>query len=278
MMKRLICLITAFAFMLWTIPVINSAEVKKDTLLLLGDSIAYGYGIKEENSKYGNIVADEYDFLLVNDSVVGDDTSDLLNLIKEKEEVKSHITEGETIVISIGGNDFLGLRYNSSVPQLAEIIAKGKDSEVLVNMLKRTKKNINSIHKRIRDINPKARIVLQTVYNPFQGQSDSFTSMLCQVVELIRKDFTKIYFDEAKDDDNMVIADVESVFRDYYDSPDYDGTEIVQSDYVHPTAQGHRMIANVVEDAIDDVHRAGWTTIKRSADCILRLSERFFDD
>jgi lysophospholipase L1-like esterase len=276
-MKKIISLFIVLILLIVSIPVINADTEETDKLLLLGDSIAYGYGIDNNSDKYGNIVAKDYDFDLINDAVVGDETADLLKLINKDTTVQEHIKSADTIVVSIGGNDFLGLRYNFAVSDLADIISKGADSTVLVNMLDGVKKNISLIHKGIRKLNENVKIVLQTVYNPFQGKSDAFTTMLCQVVELVRKDFTQIYFDEAKDDDYMSIADIESTFRNYYDN-NSGGAEIVQSDYVHPSVQGHRMIAQVVEKAIDTVHRARWSTLSRSTKSLLRLSERNFEE
>jgi lysophospholipase L1-like esterase len=271
-MKKIISFFIIIVLVVLSLPCTQGETVEMDKLLLLGDSIAYGYGIENNSDKYGNIVAKDYDFELTNDAAVGDETSDLLKLINNDSEVQDDIKSADTIVVSIGGNDFLGLRYDSTVTDLAEIISKGAESKVLVNMLDGVKKNIGLIHKGIRKLNEKAKLVLQTVYNPFQGKSDAFTTMLCQVVELIRKDFTQIYFDEAKDDDYMAVADVESTFRNYYND-NTNGAEIVQSDYVHPSVQGHRMIAQVVEEAIDVAHRARWSEVKRSAQSLLRLSE-----
>lgn len=110
------------------------------------------------------------------------------------------------------------LRNNLDFTEILEVIEKGKDSKMIKNMLKTVKQNLRSIHENIRELNPKAKIVLQTVYNPFLGQSDKFTELLCQLVEMFREDYTQIYFDEAKTDSNMVIADVEKTFRTYSNS------------------------------------------------------------
>ncbi|MBQ9673976.1 MAG: hypothetical protein IJV39_05055 [Ruminococcus sp.] len=274
-MKKLISLIIAVTVLAMSaLHGFSATSAEKEKLLLLGDSIAYGYGLTSDNEKYGNIIANDYNFELINDAVVGDATSDLLKLIKTNTAVQNDIQSAQTIVISIGGNDFLGLRKNATLTDLTDIISKGEKSTVLVNMLKNVKTNLAEIHKKLRELNGAAKIILQTVYNPFQGRSDTFTNMLCDIVNLIRKDFTKYYFDEVKDDEDMVIADIESLFRNYYTDKNYNGTEIVQSDYVHPTAKGHQMIADEIEPAIDLVHRARWTTLSRSANCLIRLTKQ----
>lgn len=272
-MKKCTCIVLVM-IMLFTSQTMCFADENKDKLEVIGDSIAAGYGIEDEENIYGNIIAQERDYILSNDAISGYDTTDLLKLLEEDNTVKSNIKEAETVVVSIGGNDFLHLRNDTSLVELMEIVAKGKDSSVIVNLLATVKKNLRSIHEIIRELNPDAKIVLQTVYNPFLGQSDKFAQLLCQLVELFRTDYEKIYKEEADTDSNMVIADVEKEFNDYYDETKSVG--LIQDDFIHPSIKGHRMIADIVENAMDDVHKAGWSSIEKSASALIRLGNRMF--
>ena len=274
MVKKLICALMCVT-LIWMSSSIAYAETTEDELVVLGDSIAAGYGIENPEDTYGYLVSSERDFMLSNYAVSGDTTTDLLQLIEKNRQVKNHLKTAETVVISIGGNDFLHLGYESSITELAEIISSGKDSKIIQNLLKTVKSNIRTIHESIRELNPKAKIVLQTVYNPFLGQSDKLTQLLNQLVELFRQDYIDIYNDEADTDANMVIADVEKCFREYYDKTK--NTSLVQSDFIHPSVKGHRMIADQVEIAMDDVHRAEWSTVEKSANALVRLAERMFE-
>lgn len=252
------------------------AETKVDYLEVIGDSIAYGYGIEDKNNIYGNIVASERDYILTNDAVSGYTTDDVLKLVENDEDTKTHIKQAETIVISVGGNDFLHLRNDLNLSELIELLDKGKESKMIKDMLETVEQNVRSIHENIRELNPNGKIVLQTVYNPFLGQSDKFTELLCQLIEMFREDYTQIYFDEAKTDNNMVIADVEKTFREYID--DTGNTSLVQEDYIHPSVKGHRIIADLVEDAMDDVHKASWSSVEKSAKALIRLGCRMFEE
>lgn len=274
MVKKLICALMCVT-LIWMSSSIAYAETTEDELVVLGDSIAAGYGIENPEDTYGYLVSSERDFMLYNYAVSGDTTTDLLQLIEKNRQVKNHLKTAETVVISIGGNDFLHLGYESSITELAEIISSGKDSKIIQNLLKTVKSNIRTIHESIRELNPKAKIVLQTVYNPFLGQSDKLTQLLNQLVELFRQDYIDIYNDEADTDANMVIADVEKCFREYYEKTK--NTSLVQSDFIHPSVKGHRMIADQVEIAMDDVHRAEWSTVEKSANALVRLAERMFE-
>lgn len=274
MVKKLICALMCVT-LIWMSSSIAYGETTEDELVVLGDSIAAGYGIENPEDTYGYLVSYERDFMLSNYAVSGDTTTDLLQLIEKNRQVKNHLKTAETVVISIGGNDFLHLGYESSITELAEIISSGKDSKIIQNLLKTVKSNIRTIHESIRELNPKEKIVLQTVYNPFLGQSDKLTQLLNQLVELFRQDYIDIYNDEADTDANMVIADVEKCFREYYEKTK--NTSLVQSDFIHPSVKGHRMIADQVEIAMDDVHRAEWSTVEKSANALVRLAERMFE-
>lgn len=273
-MKKFLCVLVVLILIMVQIPFVNAQG--RDKLVVIGDSIAFGYGIENKEDTYAYIVADDLDYQLINDAVSGDTTTDLLALLEKNNEVKNHIKSAESVVISIGGNDFLHLGYESSLSELGELISKGKDSKIITNLVDVVESNIRSIHQCIRELNPKCKIVLQTVYNPFLGQQDTFTQLLMQLVELVRQDYIEIYNAEADTDSDMVIADVESTFRNYYNETK--STSLVQDDFIHPSVKGHSLISQVVENALDDVHRANWTSLKKSADCIIRLSSRIFND
>ena len=272
-MKKLICVLMCVTLLLMT-PSIAYAETGEDELVVLGDSIAAGYGIENPEDTYGYLVSSERDYMLSNYAVSGDTTTDLLQIIEKDEQVISHLKTAETVVISIGGNDFLHLGTESSMSELAEIISSGKDSKIIQNLLKTVKNNIRTIHESVRELNPDAKIVLQTVYNPFLGQTDKLTQLLNQLVELFRQDYTDIYKAEADTDNNMVIADIEKCFREYYEKTN--NTSLIQNDFIHPSVKGHRMIADQVELAMDDVHKAEWSSVEKSANALLRLAERMF--
>ena len=129
-MKKLICALLCVT-LLWLSTSMAYADTSEDELVVLGDSIAAGYGIEDPEDVYGYLVSYERDFMLSNYAVSGDDTTDLLQLIEKNRQVKNHLKTAETVVISIGGNDFLHLGTESSMSELVEIISSGKDSKII---------------------------------------------------------------------------------------------------------------------------------------------------
>lgn len=106
--KKIICVFIS-VLMVVTSTMTMFAETKKDYLAVIGDSIAYGLGIENKDDIYGNIVANERDYTLTNDAVNGYTTTDVLNLVEKNDKAKNHLKQAETIVISVGGNDFCNL-------------------------------------------------------------------------------------------------------------------------------------------------------------------------
>lgn len=89
------------------IPSSVSAE-SKGGLVILGDSISSGSGLDTATEyNYGQICADYLGCDVSNFAKDGDDTDNLINLIKTDSNVKESISSADTIVISIGSNDIM---------------------------------------------------------------------------------------------------------------------------------------------------------------------------
>lgn len=111
-MKKKIALIMAAAMAFSAVPAFSASAAENDTakdFVLFGDSIATGYtraGNVEHN--YGEILADYYDGTAANYAVVGDDSDQMLEKIKNlSAEQKKAVQDSECVVISIGGNDMM---------------------------------------------------------------------------------------------------------------------------------------------------------------------------
>lgn len=79
-----------------------------ENMVVLGDSIARGYGLDETEHSYAEICADYFGANLDNFSEDGLDTAELLAMLQNPtDEQKESIAKSEVIVVSIGGNDIL---------------------------------------------------------------------------------------------------------------------------------------------------------------------------
>ena len=77
-------------------------------LVVLGDSIASGYGLSETEHNYGQICADYVGGSVENYAHAGDETADLLSVLENLSDTQREVlTEADTVIVSIGGNDMI---------------------------------------------------------------------------------------------------------------------------------------------------------------------------
>ena len=80
------------------------------TLVALGDSIMYGYGLEDkENDCYVALTAKAFGLTLKNYSVNGYTAEDIQNRINNNYETANAVASAEVICVSAGGNELLGV-------------------------------------------------------------------------------------------------------------------------------------------------------------------------
>ena len=165
-MKKLLSILTVFA-MLFALCAPAFAETAEPlNYLLLGDSIAYGAGVlNNEEACYGRIVANTNGYNYKNDAVKGIKSGQLLSKITGSGSVRADIQEADIISISIGGNDFI--KNPLYIPAVI-MSALGFDS-LADNIVDSFYPNFCNIIKEIKALNPDALILVQTLYNPQKG-------------------------------------------------------------------------------------------------------------
>ncbi|MCR5522323.1 MAG: hypothetical protein K6F64_01615 [Clostridia bacterium] len=201
------------------------ASAKKLNYLLLGDSIAFGQGILNSGEAcYGRIVANSNGYGYDNDAISGMSSAAFLTQLSSGN-IDADIKKADIISISIGGNDYLtrnwvlmglkGMFFNNYA-----------DFDEVMNGFAN---NFSSIIGKIRSLNPKATILMQTVYNP---HSDNLAEMFQQGVDRLNKvirDYLKAHSGA------YIIADVGSVISGH--------SEYIAIDTIHPNGAGNIAIA-----------------------------------
>lgn len=272
-MRRI--LIAVFTVLLIIVPGTTAmGETADKTLTVLGDSIASGYGLAEYTSgnnysaplSFGNMLGAEFESYK-NFAVDGRTSRQLLDaLTTPSGTLANAVYDADVIVISIGGNDFLQPMI-SAVKKAAmgdyELIAaifKGEfraemlgdysqriltsalDAAKLVDVEK-TAENIRKCVKIISDVNPNARIILMTIYDPFSG------NVLLKAASNVARERLSILNTEilAMDNGNVSVIDVYSAF----DGRAGDLTNINRLD-IHPNADGHNRIYELLIEKIGE--------------------------
>ncbi len=169
-----ICLMLVTACLLGaahTMPV--TAASPKGTLLILGDSIATGHSLSDYNSSgnpksqysWATLLSKEYGAKQVNLAVDGHTTSNLLEVVQNANN-RNTVAQAKAICISIGGNNFLQLmgRLLSEntlfSPQAVE--------SAYTPMQAAAEQDLDAIFTAIKQINPGAKVLVQTMLEPYQ--------------------------------------------------------------------------------------------------------------
>ena len=259
-MRRLLPLLAALLFLALLAPAAPAAAKETPAYVALGDSLAFGVGASDPTG--GGYVALTYDALrksdryrdrgleLVNLGVPGATSSDLLlpgsqleralNEIRERQEDTSSADDNvEIITIDIGGNDLLAL-VTSDSPCLADPL--GPECQVLLQQMMDTlEENLTEVLRRLRGAAPRAAIIVLDLYSPLSGRGGAED----QVADFAVREINGVT--ESVVSDPELGADLASVY------PLFRGraAQLVADDNLHPNDDGHALIAEVVQAAIE---------------------------
>lgn len=270
-MKKIFCLLTALAISL--VLCVSSFAAESGSLVVLGDSIATGYGLPgyvsgdnySAKDSFGNkLGAQSKDY--ANFAVDGRTTAELLTAL-DNSDISEKIKNADSVVVSIGGNDYL-------VPLFTTLIDAVSKDEELMNLfmndgstpgeadvkrltdklepviseamnavdINKTYDNLNGIFGKIRKLNSDCEIVTLTVYNPFEGSKDmAFFDKTSET--MLSKLNTKIY--AAAGINGVKVVDVYTLFK----GKPTEYTNIATMD-VHPSKNGHAMIYNKLAELL----------------------------
>jgi len=242
-MKR-ICSACLVILIIISASTVSAAAVKTDGLLLLGDSIATGYGLRDaEAESYGAMLAEALDTSLYSNLAINGATSGDLAELLEAPAAIATVSSHSAIVISIGGNDVL----RNAVPLLFGGV---RSQERLETVIARFSENIEIIFTMIKNANPNARVFIQTVYNPFSGVdrleyfNDTADAAMIELNNVISESAAQYGY---------TVVDIYDAF--YENARAY--TNIMFLD-IHPNSAGHALIFEMLYSAMEvPVRRPG---------------------
>jgi len=257
----------------------NDVKIKKITVL--GDSVAYGYGVDECDS-FPNVLAKEATqisrlnlfYSISNLAVVGDDSTDLLDRLCTDLDTINSIKSSNYVIINIGSNNLL---RHISAHALKMFNAKNYN-ELFVKIKKNMMKNIKAltedqlldqkinngikiynselvqIVQKIRSVNANVKIYMCNAYNPVT---------LPGLINVVDKIIFKTHVEKVCDDWikklNQGIAENSSTLGykvvDIYSAIKKDGSNINSNLWQkrfdpHPTTKGYKLIAQLILNAM----------------------------
>lgn len=250
-----------------------NAGAEGGSLVVLGDSIASGYGLEGYSAgdnysapdSFGNRLGALYP-VYQNFAQDGLTTDGLLEKL-EDEQVSAALSGADTVVISIGGNDFLMPMITAAITAAAEspdLMEKLKNSggedftEYLDVMRDFTEKmisaaeavdttavgdNLDVILGSVRELSPDCEIIILTVYDPFEGVTgmELFDVTAREKLALLNAEITA-----AAEKYGAQTADVYSAFKG-----NAEGLTNILSMDIHPNKDGHGEIYSLLTGIAD---------------------------
>ncbi len=248
-----------------------NARAEGGSLVVLGDSIASGYGLSGytagDNYSAPDSFANRLGELYPEYSSFAQDglTTDGLLTRLEDEETAAALSGADTVVVSIGGNDFLQPMITAAItgamenPDHLEALQGGGElTEYLDVMRELTEKltsaaeavdtaavgdNAGEILGEIRELNPDCEIIILTVYNPFE---DVAGMELFDVTAREKLAELNSEIAAAAEQNGARIADVFTLFQG--NAEKY--TNIAAMD-IHPSKDGHGAIYGLLTGLAD---------------------------
>jgi lysophospholipase L1-like esterase len=196
--------------------------------MILGDSLARGTG-DETGLGIGGRLSEELKRRrmnvrpVINLAVNGARTSDLLQRLESKN-VRTLLAQSNVIVISIGGNDLWGgTDWRSAPPKDPDAVMRG--------VLER----IDAAVKAIRSVNPKGRIFIVGLYNPFAA-----TPVGAQLTSLVNRWNAKL-IEQFGSDPNITVVETSDLFSH---------RDRLSLDRFHPSDEGYALIARRIAESL----------------------------
>lgn len=208
----------------------------------IGDSIAAGYGLDSQEDNYLTLFSDNIGAVLNNDAVSGYDSGEVLKSLSD-EKTAADIKNADAIVVSVGGNDFFH-RKDIMIDALKNALLHGEGffPEEVTNIYDEYEKNLSRIIDEIKNMNPDAYIIVQTVYNPFLKQTLNFSYI--NVGKTANRYVTRLndsIKNVCKTKNRVFVFDVAPEMNE--DAENFYGTD--EKLDIHPTKHGHATLARV---------------------------------
>jgi len=257
----------------------NAGDLPK-TLVVLGDSIAAGYGVNTEET-YAAIVAAEYGLVLENFAVDGWMTVDVIDQLLNDEAAREAVRNASAIQLTIGGND---MQEDGKVGPAVAGMNRGNNTiweEHVANIAAR----FAQIVDLVRELNPDAPLFVFNSYTPnykalANGNALLSTIMIFAVMGVsisgtalfnIAQNYAIPYFNATyvayleENPGAFTLIDIFDAFpgnnNSYYSMKDesYGGLNV--PDILHPSVLGHQMLVDRLSAAIDEYNEENMVAV-----------------
>lgn len=223
-------------------------------LVAIGDSLTEGVGDSTQNGGYVPLVANQLrettgikEVTTKNYGVSGERSDQILERIKQQEDVRSDLEKATVIVLTAGGNDLIQTFKR-------EQLKINQDS--FIEPQKKYQENLTAILTEFQSLNPKAQVYIFGIYNPYaylfpevtemQEVLDSWNEETKQLAEKEQATYLSLskLFDLNK---QTTPADT---IGDSTDDQPANNPLLYEKDLFHPNDQGYELMADELYQAL----------------------------
>ncbi len=270
---------------------------KKIDILVLGDSIARGYGLEDvDKERFSAILKDmlsneSTEVSVANYGIDGLTGAELVTKLQDED--ISELSDCDYVIISIGGNNILGQlqnllgmlvlpqefdpsvfseyfsyvfsgetdseraayvrdMINELIKSVCDVFESEEFRQMVVSAGESLREEIPAIVSAIREKNPDAKILLQTVYNPYGNISISLPGIEAVLDMSKYGEFAVSSLNEAilslAEENGYTVAQVHEEFERSDKPLTNAGINLGTAQFSvdpHPNADGHKKIANI---------------------------------
>ncbi|MCA1320072.1 GDSL-type esterase/lipase family protein [Bacillus tianshenii] len=218
-------------------PPVIAESPKEMTYIALGDSLTAGLGSSEENylrihafvPQFTKYLRKENTVKVVNYGIPGLTSTGLLALLSGDEGLRNRLKTADIISISIGGNNFL---------QTVRSVPDPEESQLDLNM-QILERSLKENYELIREINPKATVMLVGLYNPYPSDHP---------LHKLGEEYAPKFNSSVKK-----LSSGSTLFIDPYEA--FVNREValthIEEDDIHPNDQGYQEIVALMQKAYE---------------------------
>lgn len=276
MKKKIITIVITAVIMcvsvLSSVSVVSVASAESGGILVIGDGIAAGSGLGENEKSYVKIISEASGKTITDETDSSYRTADILKLVKT-DKLKEEISQNDIVIISAGSNDIIEPVLETvskmgckTLDEAAEKISMSSDEvKALYKNLTSEKMyiedGITEIYETVKTANPNARIVVQNIYNPLDINVQKLTVKLSTMKVTLESDVLEEINEVIAELDGAYVADISKKFSgnaDFYTNCENLDAMPVQAGHIAIAAEildilGIKDKSNSMSDAIDNL-------------------------
>jgi lysophospholipase L1-like esterase len=271
-MKKFISIVLAIVLLASGLALLQGCGEEESTaplkIVFLGDSISEGLAgpmplSERENYSFYALLGRCNHMEYYNRAVSGQKTKQFLGLISREDDsayiTNTLIRDADILHISITGNDLL----QNNMTQMAKEAANN-DFTYIDQLLEDTRKDFADAIARLKELNPDALIIINTVYNPVLADQPQFSKAAEYLAErgwtpdryhemgniLIGRLNTVITNYLKEHPGAYIVADAFARYNQIYQSDFERFKRLPYPDLVHPSNEGHAVIMELLQQIL----------------------------